>query len=77
MPLYVPLCTAMPLQGRPDVAKGSYYANPLMDRPFESEACIQKYPAFAHPNIWPDEVPAMRPALMSLGQLIVQVLVPI
>lgn len=59
------------LQGRPDVAKGSYYANPLHDAPFSDPADIAKYPAFAEPNVWPtEELPELRGAFMHAGQLI-------
>jgi hypothetical protein len=43
------------LEGKADFAKGSYYANPVHDRPVVDEEIIKKYPAFAHPNIWPTE----------------------
>eukprot|EP00965_Chrysotila_dentata_P206895 6183805-Pleurochrysis_carterae.AAC.2 len=58
------------LQGRPDVSKGSYYANPLQDKPFDDAATIAAHPAFAEPNIWPsEELPALRGAFMEAGQL--------
>lgn len=42
--------------GTPDLAKGSYYANPCHDAPFAHDpATIEAYPSFAHPNIWPDD----------------------
>ena len=47
-------------QGQPDLAKGSYYANPLHDRPFQAEADMeQKYPSFCAPNIWPTQHPQL------------------
>lgn len=62
------------LQGKPDVAKGSYYANPLFDRPVDDESIIAKFPEFVHPNIWPTEaLPELEPAFKNLGQLIVAV----
>ncbi len=42
-------------EGKPDIAKGSYYANPQYNVPFEDKEIVEKYPAFAHPNIWPGE----------------------
>lgn len=62
------------LQGRPDFAKGSYYANPLENVPFEDEAIVKEWPTFAHPNIWPEEdMPELEPAFMKLGKLVVDV----
>lgn len=60
--------------GAPDFLKGSYYNNPVHDRPFEDEAVIKAYPTFAHPNIWPDkDLPELAPAFKSLGGLCVDV----
>lgn len=61
------------LQGKPDVDKGSYYNNPQYDRPVDDEHLISKYPAFIHPNIWPDELPELTQAFKELGSLIVAV----
>ena len=62
------------LQGAPDFAKGSYYANPQYDRPVDDEDLIAKLPAFIHPNIWPTEhLPELEAAFKALGQLIVSV----
>lgn len=44
--------------GRPDTAKGSFYANPVHDAPFADAAVIASRPAFAHPNIWPADADA-------------------
>jgi isopenicillin N synthase-like dioxygenase len=55
---------------KPDYAKGSYYANPLFDRPFNDEQLEKDYPSFAAPNIWPSEIPEFEPAFKELGQLI-------
>ena len=62
------------LQGKPDLSKGSYYANPQYDRPVDDEELIKKYPAFVHPNIWPtQELPELETAFKKLGTLIVNV----
>lgn len=62
------------LQGKPDVSKGSYYANPQYDEPETDPELIKKYPAFIHPNIWPkQELPQLEGAFKGLGQLIVDV----
>eukprot|EP01117_Protostelium_nocturnum_P020393 TRINITY_DN9148_c0_g1_i1.p1 TRINITY_DN9148_c0_g1~~TRINITY_DN9148_c0_g1_i1.p1 ORF type:complete len:372 (+),score=125.40 TRINITY_DN9148_c0_g1_i1:66-1181(+) len=62
------------LEGKPDFSKGSYYNNPVFDRPFDDEELIKKYPSFAHPNIWPKEdLPELEHAFKDLGTLIVNV----
>jgi isopenicillin N synthase-like dioxygenase len=61
------------LEGKPDYSKGSYYGNPQYDVPFEDDDIIKAYPAFAHPNIWPEEMPQLAPAFKHLGQRIVGV----
>ncbi|KAF0684934.1 Aste57867_23178 [Aphanomyces stellatus] len=59
------------LQGKPDYSKGSYYNNPRMNRPTDDETLMEKYPSMYHPNVWPtEELPALEPAFMQLGQLI-------
>eukprot|EP01032_Pedospumella_encystans_P027302 gene27302-30860_t len=62
------------LQGKPDVSKGSYYANPQYDRPVEDPELIAKHASFVHPNIWPqEELPDLEHAFKDLGQIIVGV----
>jgi len=62
------------LEGKPDYSKGSYYNNPVHDRPFDDEDVIAKHPSFAHPNIWPrEELPELEHAFKDLGTLIVNV----
>ncbi len=62
------------LQGRPDTHKGSWYANPLRDRPTEDASLIERFPAFYHPNIWPrEDLPELQPAFVDMGRLIVEV----
>lgn len=59
------------LQGKPDLAKGSFYANPLHDAPYAHDpALVAKYPSFASANIWPTEaLPELEPAFKAMGQL--------
>jgi isopenicillin N synthase-like dioxygenase len=60
------------LQGKPDLSKGSYYANPQYDRPIDDESVIKQYSSFVHPNIWPsDDLPEFEVAFKELGQIIV------
>jgi hypothetical protein len=40
------------LQGKPDVSKGSFYANPVYDRPVNDAELIARLPANLTPNIW-------------------------
>eukprot|EP00939_MAST-03C_sp_MAST-3C-sp1_P001480 g1480.t1 len=62
------------LQGRPDFAKGSYYANPLENVPFDDPKIVEKWITFAHPNIWPKkDMPELEPAFMKLGKVVVDV----
>jgi isopenicillin N synthase-like dioxygenase len=60
------------LEGHPDVAKGSYYNNPVLDVPTTDANLIETFPSYCSPNIWPDKhMPAFRPAFQSLGKLVV------
>jgi len=60
------------LQGKPDFSKGSFYNYPLYNEPFTDPTLLEKYPTYAHKNIWPTkEVPELEGAFMRLGQLIV------
>lgn len=54
----------------PDFAKGSYYANPLIDQPTEDIELIKKYPGSYTPNIWPNEIPDFEINFKNLGKLI-------
>ena len=60
--------------GRPDLAKGSFYANPCFDAPSaEDPAAVSSQPAFAHPNVRPDdEMPALSAAFKALEQATVR-----
>ncbi|KAI8869298.1 Clavaminate synthase-like protein [Ramicandelaber brevisporus] len=63
------------MNGKPDVAKGSYYNNPTVDVPQVSKEDLEKYPEYCHPNIWPTEAecPGLSAAFKDLGGLIVEV----
>ena len=61
-------------EGKPDLAKGSYYANPIHDAPVSDEALIKQYPSFLAPNVWPkDDLPELEGAFKVLGKLVVDV----
>jgi len=60
--------------GEPDTNKGSYYANPALDRPTEDAALMAAYPSYCRPNLWPEEgLPELQGAFMGLGQLMLEV----
>ncbi|KAI9221934.1 hypothetical protein BC828DRAFT_50571 [Blastocladiella britannica] len=60
--------------GRPDLAKGSFYANPLYDVPETDSEKLRKHPGMTRPNKWlPDDLPELEPAFKDLAQLIVRV----
>lgn len=63
------------LEGKPDFAKGSYYANPVHDRPVDDADIISKYPSFAHPNIWPtqEDCPDFEKDFKACASLVVTV----
>jgi len=68
--------------GQPDMAKGSYYANPLTedlaqaleqrDGSFPRQQAAQ-HPEFYAPNVWPASLPALRTAFCDMGRLLQQV----
>ncbi|KAL9648647.1 hypothetical protein ABK040_016277 [Willaertia magna] len=60
--------------GKTDVLKGSYYANPHIDVPTEDAEVQEKYPFYCSPNIWPkDDLPELEPAFKKMANLIVDV----
>lgn len=61
------------LDGKPDWRKGSFYANPLFDNPFEDPDFVKQYPSFACPNLWPSEIDGFESTIKEIGHLIIQV----
>ncbi|KAL8242992.1 hypothetical protein R6Q59_013294 [Mikania micrantha] len=60
--------------GKPDQLKGSFYANPILDKPTTDAAIIKRYPAYCGSNIWPQSsMPELEIAFKSLGKLILDV----
>ena len=60
--------------GKPDLFKGSFYANPLVNRPTEDVELMRAHPSYCRPNLWPTEdIPELEDALMELGTLVVHV----
>jgi len=64
------------LGDKPDLAKGSFYANPLFDDPAPDEETYKANP-YAYPkNLWPkNDIPALEPAFKELGHLMFDVVV--
>lgn len=60
--------------GKPDIWKGSFYANPVLDTPTKDERLVQRYPAYCGSNIWPHKaLPELEVAFKALGKLIIDV----
>ncbi|KAF4677090.1 hypothetical protein FOL47_003541 [Perkinsus chesapeaki] len=60
--------------GRPDLGKGSFYANPLFEDPGELDPTArERHPACATPNVWPEEVSGFREAFIDSGELLAEV----
>ncbi|XP_006475731.1 uncharacterized protein LOC102623333 isoform X2 [Citrus sinensis] len=60
--------------GNPDMLKGSFYANPLLDVPTTETHLIERYPSYCGSNIWPHSaLPELEVAFKALGKLIVDV----
>nr|XP_043624517.1 uncharacterized protein LOC122596070 [Erigeron canadensis] len=60
--------------GKPDLLKGSFYANPILDKPTTESSLIQRYPAYCGSNIWPqNSLPELEAAFKVLGKLILDV----
>lgn len=62
------------MNGKPDIYKGSYYANPLVDHPNVDEELRQKNYMYYGDNVWPEQSePGMQnfeQAFKDLGKLI-------
>uniref|UniRef100_A0A2P2KNY6 Uncharacterized protein MANES_16G065500 n=1 Tax=Rhizophora mucronata TaxID=61149 RepID=A0A2P2KNY6_RHIMU len=60
--------------GKPDMLKGSFYANPVLDMPTTDAYLIERYPSYCGSNIWPQRaLPDLEPAFKALGKLILDV----
>lgn len=60
--------------GKPDLLKGSFYANPILDTPTTDKSLIQRYPSYCGSNIWPKStLPELELAFKALGKLIFDV----
>ncbi|TXT04882.1 hypothetical protein VHUM_03965 [Vanrija humicola] len=64
------------MNGRPDTAKGSFYANPLLDVPDVSDAQRARYPEYYAGNVWPTGVAGLEEfeeAFKALGGFVADV----
>ncbi|KAK9715299.1 hypothetical protein RND81_06G155700 [Saponaria officinalis] len=60
--------------GKPDMLKGSFYANPVLDVPTTDQNLIQRYPAYCGKNIWPNSaLPELEAAFKALGRIMLDV----
>ncbi|KAK7841655.1 hypothetical protein CFP56_015070 [Quercus suber] len=56
--------------GKPDLLKGSFYANPILDRPTMEASLIQRYPSYCGSNIWPDTFKALGKLIFDVGLIL-------
>ncbi|KAJ8474522.1 hypothetical protein ONZ45_g15926 [Pleurotus djamor] len=65
------------MNGKPDILKGSYYANPTIDKPTVSSALRETYPEYYGDNIWPDPglkgIEGFEEAFKDLGRFVFKV----
>ena len=56
--------------GVPDIAKGSYYANPIKDSVTDDEELKKKYPETYSDNIWPkDDLPELEHGFKDMSKI--------
>ena len=62
------------INGKPDMFKGSYYANPAVDRIDVDEEARQAHPTYFRDNIWPSEkdCPGFENAFKALAQFMTE-----
>lgn len=64
------------MNGRADTAKGSYYANPLLDKPVVSDAQRAAHPEYYAGNVWPSDIGGLEEfesAFKALGAFVASV----
>ncbi|TIA93212.1 hypothetical protein E3P81_01036 [Wallemia ichthyophaga] len=66
------------MNGMPDTLKGSYYGNPLLDRPQVDPTIQRRHPEYYKGNIWPNEdedaeVNGFQQSFKKLGSFVVEV----
>lgn len=60
--------------GKPDMLKGSFYANPFLDIPTQDQTLIERYPAYCGRNIWPQSaLPELEVAFKAIGRIMLDV----
>ncbi|KAF9498128.1 Clavaminate synthase-like protein [Pleurotus eryngii] len=65
------------MNGKPDLLKGSYYANPVADKPTVSSTLRAMYPEYYGNNIWPEKgekgIEGFEEAFKDLGGFVLKV----
>ncbi|KAJ6957752.1 fe-S cluster assembly factor HCF101 [Populus alba x Populus x berolinensis] len=57
--------------GKPDLLKGSFYANPILDVPTTDMCLKQRYPSYCSSNIWPgNALPELETGKFEINTLI-------
>ncbi|CAE8630023.1 unnamed protein product [Polarella glacialis] len=65
-------------KGKPDLAKGSFYANPLFEDPADGDEAIRaKYPWGTCRNVWPEELPELAQAFKDMARLMYEAAKPL
>merc|ERR1712054_499393 len=64
-------------KGKPDRAKGSFFANPFHDDPTGGDKDVIDKCNQALPNVWPEELPELEAAFKNLSKLVFEVAKPI
>lgn len=59
--------------GVPDLAKGSFYANPVKDISTTDTELKKKSPEIYSNNIWPDELPELKESFFDISKLLVEI----
>lgn len=71
-------CGREKFQGKPDLAKGSFYANPIFEDPANGdESTRNQFPWASWSNVWPEELPELEQAFKEMGQLVYKTAQPV
>jgi len=64
-------------KGKPDISKGSFYANPIFDDPAEGDKAVQAKFPYTLSCSWPSEVPELEAAFKTMSRIIYETAKPI
>ena len=59
--------------GIADIAKGSYYANPLKDIITQDKNLKEQFPEIYSDNIWPDELPELKENFNNTTEILIKI----